>query len=169
MRLLGLMILMVLILGPIAESRLLQDNNLPAFLNRIRVNFLQDPYFQYIMLVIAMWILGYCVFVAGISRTDLFRGTGAMNVNKQGKILAATLAAFLPGTFIFAVKGEQKVTAQIAIVLQPVALVIGIIIGVLSFWLLYEVFKRFDFTNSASSTTPATNPAPAPSTPPRNP
>ncbi|MBI4449005.1 hypothetical protein HY641_03200 [Candidatus Woesearchaeota archaeon] len=158
MRMRWAFILSGLLSVPVSFAQVFDRLQLPNIIERFS-EYMENPYLQYIFVVVSLWTIAYCIFMMGMLKAEILikdRNT----LNKQGKILCATLAAFLPFMYIFATR-SQNIEEKIVTVIGPASYVLGWMIALTLPPIIYFSLNKLPWFSEEG-----TQQAPAP-TPPR--
>ncbi len=129
-----------------------------GFLGRAQ-EYLSNYYLQYFIILTGMWIVAYCVIMWGMVRGRVL--SDGTRLSYQGKILAVTLAAFLPFFYVWIVRFESA-AIKVATFFEPIGYGLGLVVAFGTLVIVYNILTGIGWFAEPNSGTPSATPPTAP-------
>ena len=129
-------------------AQYLPEFGLRGWFTRIH-DLLVEPSLQFFIILIGLWIVAYCVIMYGMQRGGILAGANGGPLTYQGKILASTLAAFLPFFFIWLTRSQTAAVA-VTVFITPMACGLGWILFVAVFLITFGIMRML-WTNAGQA------------------
>ena len=147
-----------LVVGSSAAAQYLPSIRVFGLLERLE-QYLDNENLQYFLLLTGMWIVAYCVIMWGMVRGRVL--SDGTRLSYQGKILAVTLAAFLPFFYVWIVRFESA-AIKVATFFEPIGYGLGLVVAFGTLVIVYNILTGIGWFAEPNSGTPSATPPTAP-------